>query len=268
MDRGDAAGDLHISNQASLAGVAGGEAGDDTVLADVSSSTASKRELTVYKVDAENYGTLLQGAVFTLEEYENGGWTTRRSDLTTDENGQFTLVCTDDEQFPEFTFRDGVLYRLTETSPPPDYAIPPQGCVYHFVWVGADQTVEACRRKLAGTVAAAGAQLEDVLFFDNPDAIFVPNESTTVQVKKLWLNEDGGALAGAGPVEVTLWRQASWTQATLSFPVQVAGNSCSPCRLTPGYPESMRWIFPASRPGTWRRAAAHSPLTSRWGRPT
>lgn len=70
--------------------------------------------MTLYKVDASDFGLLLPGAVFELKVYEGGGWKTLLTDLTTDENGEFTLTRDQDTHFENFNFEDNTLYSLTE----------------------------------------------------------------------------------------------------------------------------------------------------------
>lgn len=64
---GTAAGDLHIKNEAHLTGGTSSGGSGDVILEDTSSSAiVTKKDLTIYKVDATNYGKLLPGAVFEL----------------------------------------------------------------------------------------------------------------------------------------------------------------------------------------------------------
>ena len=216
IDRGNAAGNLNISNEAHLAGSTGSGSKEDIVLADTSSSaTATKRELTLYKVDATNYGKLLPGAVFKLEEYQKAtGWKKLLDDLTTDENGEFTLSRVEDEHFENFNFQDNTLYRLTEIQAPAGYASLNE--TYYFVWVKDGQTVEQVRQEMLnndtlgdGTVAS-----EQVRFLTASGAVYVPNEPSDLTVKKLWQDTNGFSTdPGAENVSITLFQQVVDTNA-------------------------------------------------------
>lgn len=216
IDRGNAAGDLTISNEAHLTGGTG-ETGteNDVILKETSSSaTVSLRELTLYKVDATNYGKLLPDAVFTLEEYQSTEWKKLAENLTTDANGEFTLYRAENEEFENFNFQDNTLYRLTETQAPGGYTALIGS--YYFVWVEQGRTAEEVRQEMIannklgdGTVAA-----DRVHFLTTSGALYVPNEPSDLTVRKLWQDENGGAIPpGEEEVQITLFQQAVETNA-------------------------------------------------------
>lgn len=257
IDRGSAAGDLQIKNEAHLTGGSSSGGSGDVTLKDTSSSAiASKKVLTLYKVDATNYGKLLPGAVFRLEIYdtEQKGWETLRNDLATDENGQFTLVRDDNEQFENFNFRDNTLYRLTEIQPPDGYgAIDVEP--YHFVWVKDDMTADAVKQEMIGSGALGGVASESVHFLTTSGALYIPNQPTELTVKKIWQDESGMAIPpGADSVELTLYQQAvdsnaktvtvtstghqSWSQTHTSI-VNVAEDSGLTIQITGVYIDSL-----------------------------
>ena len=208
IDRGNAAGDLTISNQIHLTGGESTGSKNDIVLSDTSSSASvSKREITLYKVDATDYGTLLPAAVFKLEEYANGRWTELVDKLTTDANGQFTLARTDDEQFESFNFKDNTLYRLTEVVAPDGYS--KSNSEIYFVWVKNGQTAEGVKNEMVSGGQLGEVAPDSVRFVTTSASLYVPNEPTTLTVKKVWQDGNGVTTTpGAEEVGITLYQQA------------------------------------------------------------
>ena len=214
IDRGNAAGDLTISNEAHMTGGTGSGTQNDVVLKDTSSSaTATKRELTLYKVDATNYRKLLPGAVFKLEEYQKDpGWKELLDDLTTDENGEFTLTRVEDEHFENFNFQDNTLYRLTEIQAPAGYTSLAES--FYFVWVKDGQTADAAKQEMIEEGKLGGVASEQVRFLTASGAVYVPNEPSDLTVKKLWQDTNGFPTdPGAGEVSITLFQQVVDTNA-------------------------------------------------------
>lgn len=208
IDRGNAAGELKIKNEAHLTGGTGSGGSNEVILEDTSSSaTVTKKELTIYKVDATNYGKLLPGAVFQLEVYQNGQWDTLLDDLTSDENGQFVLSRVEDEHFENFNFEDNTLYRLTEITPPAGYSIDTEP--YYFVWVKDNMTAELAKQEMESNGALGDVDSGKVKFLTTSGAIYVQNQPTELTVKKLWQDDSGMTIPpGADHVDVTLYQQA------------------------------------------------------------
>lgn len=208
IDRGNAAGDLTIYNEANLTGGASSGGKEETVLEETSSSaTATKKVLTIYKVDATNYGKLLSGAEFELAVYNENVcvWDTLEQ-FTTDENGLFTLSRADNETFPKFTFEDNTLYRLTEKTAPSGYEIDSEP--YYFVWVENGKTADAVKQEMSNDGALGDIKPEAVRFLTTSGAIYVPNEPTELSVRKSWQDENGTMTSpGANSVEVALYQQ-------------------------------------------------------------
>lgn len=157
-----------------------------------SSASASKRDLTLYKVDSTNYGTGLPGAKFTLKGYIDGNWMLQTDKLVTGDDGKLVLSRTDEQQFENFNFQDNTLYRLTETKAPDGYASLPSAA-YHFVWVKLKpgQTLEQLKQEMIDAGKLGGVASESVRFLTGSGQIYVPNEPTTLTVTKLWYDEDG-----------------------------------------------------------------------------
>lgn len=256
IDRGNAAGNVHIKNEAHLTGGAGSGGNGDVILEETSSSAvASKRNLTLYKVDATNYGKLLPGAVFMLEEYtKENDWETLLYDLTTDENGQFTLSRDQDEHFENFDFKDNTLYCLTEIKSPDGYSaidIEP----YYFVWVEAGMDADEVKQYMINNGALGGIASETVHFLTTSGAMYVPNQPTELKVKKIWQDESGMTIKpGAESVELILYQQAvdsnrktvivkstghqSWSTTHTSM-VDVAKDSSLAIQITGVYKDSL-----------------------------
>lgn len=208
IDSGSVAEDVIITNEVHLQGGDGsGEESELTFSNTSSSATATKRSLTIYKVDATNYGKLLPGAEFTLRSYKNGiGWETCAT-LTTNDEGKIVLDRAEGTQFADFNFADGVLYELEETAPPPGYTA--LDALHYFVWVAANSTADQTKQDMIASGALGGVPSEDVQFLTTSGSIYVPNEPSTLAVKKLWYSEDGGETTpGAEEVEIELIRQA------------------------------------------------------------
>lgn len=217
IDRGTAAGEIQISNKAELTGVAGGSTENDIKFKEVSSSaTVTKRSLTIYKVDGDNFGKSLPGAGFQLDYFDGAGWMSAGSDLETDDTGTIVLNLTGDDG--EEVYKTDTLYRLTETMAPSGYT--EDKTPHYFVWIGEGKTEDACKQSLASALQSAQVQEKDVLFISNASAVYVPNTSTTLTVKKVWIDPDGGELAppGVDNIEVKLWKQPVETNAvTVTF---------------------------------------------------
>lgn len=209
IDRGNAAGELKIKNEAHLTGGTGSGGSNEVTLEDTSSSaTVTKKELTIYKVDATNYGKLLPGAVFELKVYQNGQWKTLLDDLTSDENGQFVLSYTQDEEYSNWNFKENTLYCLTEIEAPSGYNSDDTE-PYYFVWLENGKTIDTVKDELKNSGALNGVDSEKVKFLTTSGAIYVQNQPTGLTVKKLWKDDSGMTIPpGADHVDVTLYQQA------------------------------------------------------------
>ncbi len=210
IDRGLITGDLRINNQATLSGSSSSGGSDEIIIQDSSSgATATKKDLTIYKVDSTDYGTLLPGAEFELSQYiaETNEWV-KKADFTTDTNGEFVLSRTDDEQFENFNFEDNTLYRLEETKAPEGYSILSNSL--YFVWVKDEQTVDQAKSEIGNGKKPDDVNIDSIRFLTASGSIYIPNEPTTLTVRKLWQNKDGTEISSppVDEVEVELHQQA------------------------------------------------------------
>lgn len=213
IDRGTAAGDLTIKNEAHLTGGTGSGGSDEVILQDTSSSAVvTKKDLTLYKVDATNYGKLLPGAVFELKVYtKEAGWKDLPN-FTTDKNGQFVLSYVQNEDYENFNFEDNTLYCLTEVIAPTGYS--PDDRPYYFVWVENGKTAEQVKQEMKGRGALGDVDADSVRFLTTSGSIYVPNQPTELTVKKLWQSENGMTTRpGADSVKLILYQQAVDTNA-------------------------------------------------------
>ncbi len=208
IDRGNAAGDLSISNEANLTGgSSSGSKNQITLKETTSSATATRRKLTLYKVDAASYGKLLPGAKFRLDVYQNYQWTTLPADLITDENGEITLTKIQDEHFDNFDFSENTLYRLVEIQAPEGYTI--LNDTFYFVWVKEGQTADNVKQNMKNQGLLGYPEPDNIRFLTASGEIYVPNEPSTLSVKKLWQDKNGASIEkpDVDQVEVTLFQQ-------------------------------------------------------------
>ncbi|MGO5212086.1 Cna B-type domain-containing protein [Parafannyhessea sp. LCP21S3_E6] len=155
------------------------------------SATANRRHVTLYKVDSDNYRTLLPGATFTLAKWDSSsGWKTvsatektgadaGKSDygmLSWDLNANNAKVTTD------------ALFRVVETKAPAGYRL--DETPHYFVVRGnSNESVDDAWAKV-GYVPSV--QKSDVTFINySGGALYIPNTYTRLTVRKKWANSDG-----------------------------------------------------------------------------
>jgi len=181
-------------------------------------STAYKARIELDKVDGDNFRKLLPGAVFKLEKWENGSWTTVSTTEAVGSDGKLTwdLAGEDKDMFSTDT-----LYRLIETTAPDGYTL--DATPHYFIWMSSTfngKTTDAgtswaqsqgagAKKTDANGNEIGGLQQADVSFFKNKGGImYVPNTYSRVTVNKAWANSDGTpATAPSGAsVKVGLYR--------------------------------------------------------------
>lgn len=203
FDRGALTGGVDVRNTATLQGNLAENGTANVKLAEGGAPTASGQgTVTVCKVDSGDYSKRLPGAVFSLMRYSavDGVWDWRSAadgPYVTNADGKLVL-----ENAP-----DQVLCRLTETEAPAGYR--KSGAAYYFVWM-ADGKTKAETISAMTPAAFGGISADQVRFVSGSGAeVYVPNECTSISVKKLWRDESGSAAApGADSVALKLWRQA------------------------------------------------------------
>ena len=168
----------------------------------------SGRVLTVVKTEAGNWKKTLEGAVFTLQKYNNGVYedVTPAKTYTTNDGGVIQIK-QGDESKGEDVFAENTLYRLIETTAPNGYLpvadmTPAQkeGTAVYFFFskgTGAKDILDIQPRAIDLNETSATIRVENV-----------PN-TTSIAVRKAWKNADGtGADAGASNVTVQLHQVA------------------------------------------------------------
>ncbi|MDY4681949.1 MAG: Cna B-type domain-containing protein [Lachnospiraceae bacterium] len=201
-----------LSNSASLSGVTNSFTKNGLSLSEsTASGSVSRDELTIYKVDSENYRIKLQGVTFKLFQYQydnnQPSWTevdsTKMKDsLTTDQYGKLYLNLIDDH------LKQDCLYKLKETNVGDNttYQID-QNKAYYFIWASKDDDQQIWNA-IGGDDKSRPKQ-EEVYFIRHSGTIYVPNENTGITINKVWLNADHSD--DKKPPEkatVTLYRQA------------------------------------------------------------
>lgn len=215
IDRGTAAGDLHISNSAALRGQAGTSSGYDVVIEeDQAAGSVNRASMTIYKFDSGNITELLPGATFRLERYERQEDTAYRWEITSvtamGEDGKFivgesgTIIL----NFLSETSLYNTLYRITELDPPQGYLA--SDVSYYFVWMerGADE--DQTIREMQESGAFGEVSPDDVIFipYSTSGSLYVPNDPDRLTVTKEWRDKEGKPLETppVDSVQITLYQ--------------------------------------------------------------
>ena len=161
----------------------------DYAYSGTSGNVMSTYFLTLKKVAKGDYTTLLPGAVFQLQKYENGTFSdVGDKTYTTDDSGTITIQQGKAES--EFKFDTNTLYRLVESIPPTGYALPKypeEGAVYFYFKDDTDS---------AHTLPAIEEMDQVVDLNSQSKQFYVENEPnlTSVTVEKKWQKSDGTKL--------------------------------------------------------------------------
>ena len=211
--------DHNVTNTLTLTNRQESESTDQTEIRFESSGAWVEREpnLTIYKVDSENYSIALPGVSFNLEKliYDGNNAAASRweaaGSYTTDENGQIQFSDSQDSAGPNGLERN-VLYRLTETQAAEGYRYDSEDpLTVCFVWL--DDKTESdfdWIRSLNDSILSSEqkGQLRYITASYGA-AVYVPNEYARLTVDKRWLDENGAAMTpGTDQVTVRLYRQA------------------------------------------------------------
>ena len=115
---------LQISNEATLSGTSSSDKEGNKAWywqkQAAGGGVTTDKNYTLYKVEKGNYGKLLSGAVFKLQQYKNSQYedVTPATTFTTNEDGIIQI------KWDDTRFKKNVLYRLVETQAPSGYKIP------------------------------------------------------------------------------------------------------------------------------------------------
>ena len=206
FDRGTIADNtIKVKNSANLEG--GYSVSTSTeVQKNSASASVDQGNVTIYKVDADDYSIRLSGAKFTLEAYDVTSKNWKNADITVNtgcqaskstENGKIVYT-TGADGYLKFDTDTGMLgipddtllqtdtvYRLTETEAPIGYQISSEP--YYFVFL---------RHKNENdfkSAAPLNGINKNVYYYDDGKAVnmTVSNKFTGVSVRKIWQNQDG-----------------------------------------------------------------------------
>ena len=206
FDRGTIADNtIKVKNSANLEG--GYSVSTSTeVQKNSASASVDQGNVTIYKVDADDYSIRLSGAKFTLEAYDVTSKNWKNADITVNtgcqaskstENGKIVYT-TGADGYLKFDTDTGMLgipddtllqtdtvYRLTETEAPIGYQISSEP--YYFVFL---------RHKNENDFTSAAPLNginKNVYYYDDGKAVnmTVSNKFTGVSVRKIWQNQDG-----------------------------------------------------------------------------
>lgn len=206
FDRGTIADNtIKVKNSANLEG--GYSVSTSTeVQKNSASASVDQGNVTIYKVDADDYSIRLSGAKFTLEAYDvtsqkwenaditiNTGCQASKSKSTENGNTVYTTGAdgylkfdTDMSGTSDYTLlQTDTVYKLTETEAPIGYQISSEP--YYFVFL---------RHKNENdfkSVAPLNGINKNVYYYDDGKAVnmTVSNKFTGVSVRKVWQNQDG-----------------------------------------------------------------------------
>lgn len=170
-----------------------------------SSATVTKQnQITIIKVDAERYQTLLSGAKFKMYYYDGtkSQWIEEISGhgyfLETDSNGKATFTLGDCDPwtlhyFYEYSAPEG--YRLNETK-------------YYFIIMDDKDTADNWWNSNFSWVKDLGISRDEIKFIpaNTTWTVYVPDTPSTLKVTKLWLDSDGNPITGTKDVQVQLYQ--------------------------------------------------------------
>lgn len=189
----------------------------DYAYSGTSGSVVSTYNLTLKKVAEGNYTTLLQGAVFKLQKYENSGFVDVEG-MTYATNYAGTITIQQGKNDGDFKFNTNTLYCLVETEPPKGYALS-QAPVYFYFKDDADNEHTLPKIEEMDQAVDLNSQSKQVYVENEPNL-------TSVTVEKKWLNSDGTKLDNppVNSINFELVRLVSSTPPISSSPATVKGS--------------------------------------------
>lgn len=226
----------------------------DYAYSGTSGNVMSTYFLTLKKVAKGDYTTLLPGAVFQLQKYENSTFSNvENKTYTTDDSGTITIQQGKAES--EFKFDTNTLYRLVEMTPPDGYAISKdQVPVYFYFKDDADNV------HLLPTIAEMNQAVD---LNSQSKQVYVENEPnlTSVTVEKKWIDTEGNKIENPpSSIQFELVQMVSSTPPISSSTATVKGtivrdwsgntNEAWPSLFdsTTPYPEGTKLTFTISYP--------------------
>lgn len=206
FDRGTIADNtIKVKNSANLEGGYSGSTSTE-VQKNSASASVDQGNVTIYKVDADDYSIRLSGAKFTLEAYDVTSQNWENADITINtgcqaskskENGK-TVYKTGADGYLKFDTDTGMsgtpdnkllqtdtVYKLTEIEAPIGYQISSEP--YYFVFLRDKKENDFT------SVAPLKGINKNVYYYDDGKAVnmTVSNKFAGVSVRKVWQNQDG-----------------------------------------------------------------------------
>ena len=169
-----------------------------------SAGITTDKAFTLYKVEAGNYGTNLEGAVFSVYRYDTGTSAYVSQPITTyttDAQGKFQIQWQDGSE----VFAYNTLYKVVETSAPAGYLLPDSPTEYYFYFSSETDTSNTLPSGDAMPARAVDlSKTSHTVYAEN-----VKNE-TEIKVEKKWKDTDNNEIEqSSGSVEVNLYRKES-----------------------------------------------------------
>lgn len=175
-----------------------------------SSAGVVRGQMTIYKVDSEDYSKKLPNAKFKLWKFvaETKTWEAVTRDSTdvfkTNEDGEIVFSGSNQEKF----LVANTLYKLEETVAPSGYDRDENP--HYFVIYQADQkkTKQDAKDDLSHQ-GIPDVNLDNVSYIPNNKevSLYVPNNSNSISVKKVWVDQENkGTTPGASNVQLQLYR--------------------------------------------------------------
>ena len=208
--------ELKISNKANLEGEYDSNS-EISLINQKGSATVNQANITIYKVDKNDYSVRLANAKFKLDAYENGSWEeavvtlnnstgngtydSESQTYITGSGGYLKFDTETNTKNPDARLlQPNTVYRLTEVEAPFGYK--QNNEPYYFVMLQEkDENTFKYSEPLSGK--------KNVYFFDNGKEVSmtVDNEFVGVSVRKVWEDENGNVMSGGGSdVQVQLYR--------------------------------------------------------------
>lgn len=206
LDKGAIATEMEIFNAVELNGMYS-DSKSTTLKKTSSSGTVERVKVEIFKVDSKNYSVRLDGAKFKLSAWNGSNWEEMGSYEA--EKGYLLLNS-------KSTLEEETLYRIEEVEAPKGYAV--SDIPYYFIIMkpevasaaNAENTTWSDMKSAGGNNFFDGSDViqKDVRFVGTSGAaIYVPNESTSIQVKKVWADSKGQEVQkDSGDITVNLMR--------------------------------------------------------------
>jgi len=175
-----------------------------------SGGVTSDKSYTFYKVEKGNYNKNLEGAVFTVYEYNPStgaddleaqeNWTeTNIGPYRTDRNGIFRIRWKEGDT--ECGYKPNTLYKVVETAAPDGYEMPDEQVPYYFYFSSETDTEHVLPQNLPASAV-------DLSQKDKTEYVENVRNKTDIVVKKIWKDKDGKVVEHGSPIELTLYQKA------------------------------------------------------------